>query len=65
MVNVYANGGYFIPIKFSLFCCALPAHLFTPELNMSPFYALIVFIVFLGILTFSCKKAIFRTESLN
>ncbi len=62
---IYANGGYFIPIKFSLFCCALPAHLFTPELNMSPFYAFIVF-VFLGdILSISCKKAIFRSESLN
>lgn len=62
---IYANGGYFIPFKFSLFCCALPAHLFTSELNMSPIYALIVFMVFFDVLNVACKKVALKTELLG
>lgn len=63
---VYANGGYsFVPVKFSLFSCALPAYLFEPAFDMSPLYSLTVFVVLFVIFNILCKKTVARTEILS
>ncbi len=59
---IYANSGFFIPLRYSLLCCALPAYHFVSYLKMSFLYVLFLYTSIIAILLTCCKKVINKTE---
>jgi hypothetical protein len=61
----YANGGYVLPLKYSLLSCAAPAYHFIDTLNMSSQYSFTLFVVMIAALIYVCMRFSKSVEPIN